>query len=152
MRNTGKPAELDWEIRMRASYRKLIIHRLTDSHKATAVRAARSGRTFRQSMVLIEEQPADYVVVTPKNMFFAEVKSFSSNRFPFRSLRRSQTRMGELTARVNPETYLVFLRHEPTLEWWLFPYATLIGWRDGEGLKSISTQELNDRGTQWRLS
>lgn len=151
MRNDGKPAEADWEARMRREYGRVVIHRLTDSHKATAQRAARSGRTFRQSLVLIEEQPADFIVVTPTNMFYAEVKSISKERFPFSALRRFQTQMGEMTTRVNPGTYLVFVRHEPSKDWWLFPYSAIVDWKDVQGLKSVNIQELTNRGMQWRV-
>ena len=142
MRNTGKPAEAHFERAMAAYGKRAVVHRLQDSAALTAMKAARTGKSFGASLTLASEQPADYVVCENQQMYYAEVKSISQPKFPFSALRRKQVEMGMMATTACDNSYMVFVRHEPTRKWWKIPYERIEQWAR-EGKKGVQLSELH---------
>ena len=151
MKNDGTAAQLDFEERMASFGKDVVIHRITDTKEVSAMRAARTGRRFSESMVTTKAQPADYFVVQKHiGGYYAEVKSTEKDRFAFSMLRPEQWSMGVRASVAHEAAYFVFVRHEPTERWWRIPFRYIREW-DAQKKKSVSFQDLSNAGLQWRV-
>lgn len=141
MRNTGKPAEDSFEAVWRGFGKAAVVHRFEDTHGLTSAKAARTGESFRKSMVFASEQPADYLVIEPGGMYFAEVKSISKMTFPFSMFKRGQLSMGQRASTAREGSYNVFIRCELDMRWWCVPWRFIQSLAD-QGFKSFRLQDL----------
>lgn len=89
----------------------------------------------------LQTNPADYICVGFKGVFFAEVKSFrNETRFPFSNIKKSQLTWAALiTNRKQP--YFFYIYHVFNQTWFVVP-ADVILHMVREGVKSMTLQQL----------
>lgn len=79
MKNTGKPSQTLFESRLTQRYgKRCFVHRVTDAAEVTGMNSRSSGRT---KVVIVKEQPSDFIVTVEGTTFYAEVKSTTGGRW-----------------------------------------------------------------------
>lgn len=132
MRNTGKPSEQIFDDAWKRLGKKAYVFTFTDTARAR-------GRS--KSMVTIEAQPADRLLVYEGEISFAEIKSTTDERaFRFSLLRKSQSFAAAATMAAGGR-YDVFLHALAYDRWYRIPYR-VIAEAKASGKGSISFFDL----------
>lgn len=133
-RNTGKPAEKDFQDTWARQGKAAYLFRLADA-------AEIYGRT--KGKMTVRSQPSDYILVTEGRTIFAEVKSSEDpTAFRFSLLKTSQTGPAQMVLAAGGE-YEIFVQSIANHTWYRFPYAVVKAVRE-IGKASIPWSDLKD--------
>lgn len=133
-KNTGKPAEADFEAHFARMGKRAFCQPLVD---ASDLYGANDKRILN-----VPAQPADYVVICDGEMFYAEVKSSTDrSAFRFSLIRKTQWAAAKRTIAAGGK-YYVFIKSLVLNRWYRVPALAIRTIKDS-GLESARWDQLH---------
>lgn len=124
-------AEDEFERRFRQLGKSAFIYRFTDTKDARGA--------LRSKKVFTDARPADFLLTVHGKMFYAEVKSCSSETsFAFANIRKSQWQAAIQQVAAGG-LYYFFIRSEALNQWFMVPFEII---KNMESKKSLTWDEL----------
>jgi penicillin-binding protein-related factor A (putative recombinase) len=129
MKNTGAPSQIEFEAMLRRQYgKRVFIHRVTDSKEVTGM---------NKRAAFTKAQPSDYVITADGQMFYAEVKSTTKDRWSLSKIEKGQ-RAACVQQIAAGGTYWLYIHFVVPNEWYRVPGEYLLAAKE----KSWSRDDL----------
>ena len=131
-RNTGKPSEEEFVDHWQRQGKRAFVYKFEDA-------AALFGKN--KKAVANDAKPCDFIVVTPEETIWSEVKSTEhETRFPFSMIRRGQIGFAKQIVAAGGR-YIFFVHSLKLNRWFAIPAGHLLMIRK-DGKKSLSWEEM----------